>query len=258
MKIAVCVRDPLYTTLSRSLANETVHKATNWAQLRVLLRTEAIDAAIIDPLADGILNEKACEDLLVRFAPIPIIAYTTADPEVCRVLVCLAKCGLQDVVIFRFDDSADSFHNYLSRLRGSRHVEQLIRSMGRDAPTSRLQLLGVIREILEDPSRFECAESVAIRVGLSRGRLSRTLGAAGVASAKKLIVAGRLLKAVVYLKDSSLCIEDIAKILGYSKKQIMIAQFKNVFGKTPADVRKHLHMEAVLRDLNRWMVLAAP
>ena len=82
-----------------------VHPVERWDQLDSVVRRNAVDVAVLDPGADGLVRTTEIRELTDQYPTLPIVLYTQLSPFTLKALVELAKHGTQQVVLHRFDDA---------------------------------------------------------------------------------------------------------------------------------------------------------
>ena len=84
---------------------------------------------------------------------------------------------------------------------------------------------------------------------MTRRNLDRWLDRIGLASARMLILAARLIRAVHYMRDPGYLLDDITKKLGYGSARLFARQVRAATGLTPTMLRERGEPEQLIREL---------
>ncbi len=110
-----------------------------------------------------------------------------------------------------------------------------------------------VAQLFMAPHVMRGVESVARQAGLSRRTFDRHLAAAGVASARHLLLAARLARAYHYARDPGYTLRDVATKLRYSDVRLFTRHIRAATGMTAADWRATLTPEVLFAQLRRLM-----
>ena len=256
MDVAAFLNSSLLSHLKVVLGREhTLIEASGWSALHVTLRHRCIDLVVADPVADGHLQVTEMEQIVRHYPSVPVVVYTALSPATARALVALGRSGVEHVVLHRFDDEPRRFLDLLERVPAHALGDQLLQRLS--DPIARLPVMVVraIEQAIRTPSRFHTAQDLAAAAGMNTRTLYRNLDAAGISSARALVVGARLLRAYSLLRDPGRSIKQIASRLGYHSPWQLTRQMREVTGLTPKIVRRDLPMDAfvarVAEDIRR-------
>jgi AraC-like DNA-binding protein len=226
----------------------------SWDELLALVRAHAIDVAIVDPRADGTLAVTKVSEIFRCFPTLPVVVYTTLRPDTMRATVELAKRGLQHVVLYKFDDDPRRFRELLERQPAYAMSEVVLARLAEPLAELPPSLARAIVRLFEVPTLFADVEQLATEAGMTRRHVNRWLDRVGLASARTLIIAARLVRAYHYMRDPGYLLEDVVRKMGYSTHRMFIRQARELLGLTPTDVRERLQPDDfvdILADMLR-------
>ncbi len=218
-----------------------------------LIRREPISVAIVDPAADGIMDVDAVAGLLQRFPSLPLVGYVMLTPTAFGAVAQLSRRGLTHVVLHRFGDSKERLQHTISRVRAnpsSQKVMNLLAPVLRHVPLSLAQAVG---QMFENPHRYTSVLELATTAGLPPVSVYRYLDQVNIASPKRLLIAARLSRAIIYLRDPGYSVREVSAKLGYRHPRIFVAHVQEVFGVTPSKLRSRLTEDDALAQLIRWL-----
>ena len=98
------LRVPLRSALG---AKHRIAEAVNWSDLVDIVRRRPVDLVVADPAAEGGVNVTAVTYMMERFPRTPMLVYTALGASAVSAMSELARRGLQDVVLHRYDDSPE-------------------------------------------------------------------------------------------------------------------------------------------------------
>lgn len=239
MEFAAYLPPALLSHLQRVLGREhTLASASDWGELDRLVRRTAVDVAVLDPGADGVVRAGHIVEIVRRYPSLPIVIYTVLTPQSLRAVVELSNHGLQQVVLHRFDDEPRRFLETLEQQPGVSLSEALLDRLA--APLSALPsaLVRAIERMYRRPGGFAGAADLARAAGMPRRTLYRALEVAGFAHPSFVVRGARLLRAYAYLRDPGHLVDDVATKLAYSNQQRFAKHVRETFGVTPLTLRR--------------------
>lgn len=219
------------------------HAARSWAEVEAILRREAVDVAVFDPAAGGVVEPAPIVDVARRFRSLPVVMYTTLTPGSLKGILALAREGLTELVLHRFDDDPGRFRELLERLASNGLAEALIGQLRPRLALLPLGLADAVVECIRHPSLYGVAEDLARQGAASRRTLYRALDAAGLASPSHIVKGARLLRAYAYLRDAGYSLEDISRKCGFGSRQLFARQMRLLTGMQPRELRRRVTPE---------------
>lgn len=219
----------------------------------MFVRRKPVRVAILDPLADGVMNVSAVAGLLTRYPSLPLIAYVTLGAPAFNAVAQLSRLGLEDVLLHRFDDAPEKFRERVERVQGNpftRHVIGLLAPALAQLP---MGLGAAVENMFEQPDRYTSALDLAMDAGVPIARLYRNLHLANLASPKRLLIAAKLLRGYDYLRDPGYSVLDVSFKLGYRDTRIFAQHSVSVFGMTPSRVRKRVPEPDAISKVLDWL-----
>jgi AraC-like DNA-binding protein len=226
--------------------------ADSWESLESLVRLEPLSVVVFNPAADGTMDSTRACRLIRKYGSIPFIAYVPVDAAFVRGIAHMSSDGLQDVVVYRSDDSPLPFRRTLERVSSIPQVSTLI---GRLEPWfSHLPpaLVDVLRDTLHQPHEYASAEDVAAGANVTLSALYRSFRNAQLNSPKSFVIGARVFRGCVYLRDAGFSIGDVAMKLGYTQPRIFAHHIECVFGDSPSKVRRSLADGDAVNRIVSW------
>ena len=116
---------------------------------------------------------------------------------------------------------------------GREVLEALAGPLGRVPHT----LVRAIEKLFRSPHSFRDVEDLAFAAGMNRRTLDRWLDKSGLASARTLLLAARLLRAYHFLRDPRSRLEEVTTKVGYASSRSFARQVRAATGLTPSALR---------------------
>jgi AraC-like DNA-binding protein len=211
--------------------------ATDAAELHAMLNLEDVDLLVLDPSArDGKLAE-ALEEIIAAHRALPVIVYTTLNPHAMRLVVRLARVGVQHVVLNRFDDEPQRFLELIERVPAHPMAELLLQELAAPLQSLPVMLARAIEQLVRSPSRAKNIPELAAMAGMTPRTLYRQLTPAGLPP-RHLIACARLLRAYIFLRRPGSRLKEISLKLGYAEPQQLSEQLREWTGLAPKVIRR--------------------
>jgi AraC-like DNA-binding protein len=226
--------------------------ADSWDRLETLIRIEPLSVVVFNPAADGTLDvSRACR-LIRKYGSIPFVAYVPLDAPFVRCIAHMANEGLQDLVVYRSNDSPLRFRETLLRATSIEELGTLVASL--ESGLSRLPhpLAQVLLDTLRQPHKYASAQDIAFAAGMTVSGLYRSFRVAGLSSPKSFLVGARVFRGYLYLRDTGFSVRDVASKLGYTHPRIFSHQIESVLGGPPSKVRRAIKSAEVAGLLLSW------
>lgn len=204
------------------------------------VRLAPVDAVVIDPLGDGGARIERVLALRESYRSLPIVVYTAMQAKSIRATVELARCGVDQVVLHRFDDEPRRFLELLERLPGYALADRILELLAPELLRFSGPLAHAVERLFRTPSRFRGVPDLAAAAGMTVRMVYRRFDDLVLASPAQLVHAARLLRAYAYLRDDQLLCVEVAAKLGYSSHRTLAEQMQDMIGLTPSDARAQL------------------
>jgi AraC-like DNA-binding protein len=201
------------------------------------------DIVVVDPMAGGIVNTAAIEDLRRQFPSLPIVVYTVLSAETMRAIHHLGRIGLEHVVLNRFDDDRRRFLELLERVPGQGLSQQMLQSLQPELARLPSTVVRAVEQLFRSPGRFRTTQDLSAASGSILRTLYRQLEAAGFHSPRLLVASARLLRAYALLRDPGRHIKEVAAKVGYHSQYQLTQHMRTLTGHTPRDVRMFIEPE---------------
>jgi AraC-like DNA-binding protein len=233
--------------------NDEICVADSWEQLETVVRLDPLSVVVFNPAADGTMDlARACK-LIRNYGSIPFVAYVPVDAPFVRGVAYMSSEGLQDVVVYRCDDSPIRFHNTLERVSSVPEVStlfgELIPWFTRLPPS----LVEILVDVVRQPHKYSSAEDMAAAANITLSALYRGFRKANLNSPKSFVIGARVFRGYVYLRDAAFSIGDVAAKLGYTHPRIFARHIECVLGECPSKVRHSLSTVEAIHTVMAWL-----
>jgi AraC-like DNA-binding protein len=175
-------------------------------------------------------------------------------PSAFRAVAQLSKLGLDQVILYSHDDSAERMITTIDKVRANPLTERLIGTLKPNLDRLPLVISRIVRDVFEEPHRYPNAQDIATSANVSVVRLYRAFQAADLAAPKKMVVAAKLLRAYGHLADPGQSVSGASLKLAYRSPRIFAMHTYEVFGVNPSRLRTHLSEDAVVMRLADWLI----
>ena len=234
-------------------AHDHVCVADSWDRLESLVRLEPLSVVVFNPAADGTMdNTRACR-LICKYASIPFVAYVPVNAAFVRGIAHMSNEGLQDVVVYRCDDSPSRFRKTLERASSIPQVSTMVRKLEPWFQRLPPPLVEVLTDDLQQPHEYASAEDIASAANMTLSGLYRSFRNARLNSPKSFVVGARVFRGYVYLRDAGFSIGDVAIKLGYTHPRIFARHIESVLGDSPSKVRHSLDDGETVNRIVSWV-----
>ncbi len=227
--------------------------AKTWADLEQLLHVHPITVALIDPSADGASRTVEFERVRAAYPSLPIVAYVPLTPSAFRAVAQLSKLGLDHVILYSHDDSAERMMATIDKVRANPLTERFVAELRPLLERLPIAIAKVVVEMFEAPHRYPNAQDIATGADVSIVRLYRSFQSAGLAAPKKIVVAAKLLRAYAHLSDPGQSVGGASTKLAYRNPRIFAEHTNEVFGLNPSRLRSRLTEDQVIEKLLDWV-----
>ena len=233
--------------------DEKVLVARTWAELEQMVEMKPVTVALVDPSADGASKTVEFERLSAAYPSLPIIAYVPLTPSAFRAVSTLSRLGLEHVILYSHDDSAERMIATLDKVRSSPLTERFIDLLRPRLAKLPLAMANVVVEMFAQPHRFPNAQDLATAANITIVRLYRAFHSAELAAPKKMVIAAKLLRAYGHLCDPGQSVGGVSAKLAYRNPRIFAEHTNEVFGLNPSRVRSHLSEDQVVKRLFQYV-----
>jgi AraC-like DNA-binding protein len=208
-----------------------------WEALEVAVRRAEADVVVLDPTLPGTVRVSETVVLQERYPSVRVVVYTSLTPSAMRMVVELAKHGLQHVVLHRFDDDPRRFIELLTQLPGHALGELLLEKVQDAVASLPPRVGGAVARMMRAPRHYSTVDDLAAGAGMTRRQLYRVLEVAGFTSPRLLVQAARAVRAFAFLRDPGRLLEDVSEKLGYSEPRVLNRVMLELVGTRPLEAR---------------------
>ena len=233
--------------------DEEVVVARTWVELQEMLNVNPVSVALIDPSADGAAKTMEFERVSAAFPSLPIIAYVPLTPSAFRAIAQLSKAGLEHVILYSHDDSAERMIATIDKVRANPLTERFVDALRPKLDKLPRSISKVVVEMFAEPHRYPNAQDMATSADISIVRLYRAFRAADLAAPKKVAVAAKLLRAYTHLSDPGQSVAGASMKLAYRNPRVFAEHINEVFGVTPSRMRSRVNEDQLVETLLAWV-----
>ena len=222
--------------------------AADAAELHSLLRAESADLVIVDPAVRDGLFADAIEEIVARQRTLPVIVYTALAPSSMRLVLRLARLGVQHVVLNRFDDEPRRFLDLIERVPVSPLAELMLQELATSMRALPVVVARAIEQLFRSPARVKNSQELAQLAGMAPRSLYRHMTPAGL-QPRHLIICARLLRAYTLLRAPQSRLKEITLKLGYADPDTLSDLLHEWTGRAPKEIRREVPPELFVRLL---------
>ncbi len=239
----------------------TVLAASSWPALAGVLRARPVEVTVVDPCVDGSADTEAVRAIRAGFPAVAVLVYTNITAESTRAMLSLGELGVRHCVLRGFDDEPTRFRDRLETLRATGIEERILGALrvalvAGDAPPA---LVGAVELLFRRPTRFRSATDIAVAAEMPRRNVNRWLERLGLAPARTLVLAARVLRGYQYAQNPALSMSNVALRLGYADPRIFAAHVRQMSGRRFAAWRRIVTPDqCVAESLAKLVVGRAP
>ena len=222
--------------------------ATGPAELHSLLRGETVDLIIVDPAQQDGQHADDVESIIASHPTLPVIVYTALAPNAMRMVVQLARLGVHNVVLNRFDDEPRRFLELIERVPAHPLAELMLQELATPLRLLPVVVARAIEQLFRSPAGVKNSQELARLAGMASRSLYRHMLPAGL-QPRHLIVCARLLRAYTLLRAPGSRLKEISSKLGYADPDTLSKLMTKWTGLAPKDIRIAVPPELFVRLL---------
>jgi AraC-like DNA-binding protein len=222
--------------------------AEDAAALHSLLRSSDADVLVLDPAMHDGKWEGELEEIVASYQDVPAIVYTALNPAAMRIVVRLARAGLQHVVLNRFDDEPSRFLDLIERAPAHPLAEAMLQELAVPLRALPVIVSRAIEQMFRSPTRVKNVQELASLAGMIPRTLYRHLMPVGL-QPRQLLICARLLRTYTLVREPGVRIKEVAFKLGYADPDHLTEQLREWTGCSPRDLRSTLSPDQLVRVL---------
>ena len=254
MVIASCVSPSKLVRVEA--AAEGTHQvliALDWGHVESMIRRKPVDLLIVDPQFTGIgpPQTEPIRALRHRFRSLPMIVYANLAAQTLQPLMELAAEGIDQLVLYGFDDDPRRLRALFERQPGIALSERLIGALHGSLRYAPAPVAYTIQRLIRNPASMTIVEEFVAAAGVPRRSVYRHLERAGLASPHDLIVGARVLRAYAFLREPAYSIGSVALHVHFANADSLTSAMKRMVGVTPARARGRMPPEDFVDRLAR-------
>lgn len=259
MEVVAYLPPPLLSHLRIVLGHgHQLVSVEGWEELEAAVRRRPADVVVLDPTVPGTLRVAETVLLRQRYPSVPVVVYTHLTPAALRLVVELAKHGLEHVVLHRFDDDPRRFSELLAQLPGHALGDMLLERLQEAIGRMPSKVGGAVTRMMRSPRQYSAVDDLAAGAGMTRRQLYRVLEAAGFTSPRLLVQSARLVRAFAFLRDPGRLLDDVSTKLGYSEPRVLNRLMLEMVGVRPLEARELLGPEEFVERVAARLFAAVP
>lgn len=219
------------------------------------VESNTADVLLIDP---RLVPPRSMDTLVstVRRVGTPVLAYTQLTSLGMRTLLTLAAAGVRDVLIRGLDDDAPTLRRALDRLRQETLGGRVLGALAPALEVMPEPLRTAITARFVRPDAADTPHRLAANAGMNRRSLDRWVARSGIASARLLVAAPKLVLAYDQLRQPDATVADVAVRVGYSSPRSLERQCQLLVGARPVALRRTMGPDAFAAALARGLLAA--
>jgi AraC-like DNA-binding protein len=236
----------------------TVLAVPTWGSVRTVLRARPVDIMVVDPCIDGSAHTEPVRSLRADFPSVGVLIYTGISAESTRAMLALGEYGVRHCVLRGFDDEPGRFRERIELLRAVGLEDRVLGTVRVALESGQVPaaLISAVEELFHTPRRFRTAEDVAKAAGMPRRGVNRWLERAGLAPARTLVMAARVLRGYQYAQNPALAASDIALRLGYPDPRVFASHVRLLTGRRVSTWRTSVSPDQCVSILVSKLMLA--
>jgi len=206
---------------------------------------------IVDP------SRIAVEEILglrSRGDGVVIIPYVALRPQVVPALLKLAAGGVVEVVLANFDDTTAHFARLFDASQGTRLANRFLAEIAEQLAALPRPLAHALIRAIGNPVEFRSVRSLVLVSGCSTRVVFRAIRGVQLKSVRKLLLAGRALRAYALLRDGATSAQDVAQRVGCRSGNQLTKNLVELTGFTASDVKKGVDADEFLRAVVRGVI----
>jgi AraC-like DNA-binding protein len=193
---------------------------TSFDELSEIFRKEAVDAALIDPQANGD-NTDAFLGIIRSHPRARFIAYVQRTPAALHAILRLSQHGVEDVFVHPEKADNPRFVNTIRRIEADSLAAELLSTAETKLQALDPPLLAAVIDLFHRPYCYAFANDLADQAGISIRSLYRALEKADFATARQLLNVAKMVHAYSYLRHSPTTIRAVSSQLGYRRPEAL-------------------------------------
>jgi AraC-like DNA-binding protein len=203
------------------------------ADLQALLRSEAVDVALIEAATPvGVSRVPLLATLTEQHPEVMFVALLRRDDHERKLLVAVAKTGVREVIQL----GTDPIEAVISGLPVAGDVERATTSVLRTvSPHIPLEARRIVRIAIEAAPSAMTVTQFVIATGVGKSTLARQIGAAGLGTPAKVIEWTRVLVAAYLLSTTGRSVKAVSELLRFPSPKAMGKHFGQLLGVRPSE-----------------------
>ncbi len=215
------------------------------AAVDAILR-EPLEMAVLDPGLTGKPRAPEIERIRVLFPSLPLILYTRMQPDIAPVLLRVGKAGVNRVVIANYDDHPTQLSETLAHEAARSVSQRLISWIENLLGQYPGELRWAIETMIREPASVQSVQQLASRARMDRRTCLRWFARAQLPPPSVMLMVLRVVYAHSLLQDPGYTVEDVSAKLGYAQTRTFAQNVREVFGKTPGELRVSVTIDDAL------------
>jgi AraC-like DNA-binding protein len=229
--------------------------AKSWAELEEMLHVEPVTVALVDPSADGASRTVEFERVRAAYPSVPVIAYVLLTPTAFRAVTQLSKLGLEHVLLYSHDDSAERIIDTIEKVRANPLTERFVAALKPQLDKLPLAISKVVIDMFAEPHRYPNAQDIATNANVKVINIYRAFESARLAAPKKIVMAAKLLRAYAHLCDPGQSVRGTSAKLKYRSPRVFADHMTEALGVNPSQLTSSFTEDQLVARLLDWVTL---
>jgi AraC-like DNA-binding protein len=248
MRVLAAVSDIMSRRLKQAAGRRfEFMRAASWDEAVGLILHEPVELGVLDPALEGSEpRTQEIERIRVLFPSLPIVLYTRLTPDMASLLLRFGGIGIRQALLAGHDDHPQRLSDVLTAAGNHVLSAQLVDAMSDLLARCPGELRWAIQTMIREPDGVQSVQQLAERARMDRRTCLRWFARAKLPPPRVMLTVLRVMYAHRLLQDPGYTVEDVATKLGYAQVRSFAQNVKDVFGRTPSEIRVGLSPEEAL------------
>ncbi|NIR42630.1 MAG: helix-turn-helix domain-containing protein [Gemmatimonadetes bacterium] len=221
--------------------------AADWSELDHLIRREATEVIIVDPVRPDVVEVPAIERLRAYYPSLPVVLYMPFGPSLADALLRLGSIGVHRAVFFDHGDTEKALRQAVDEAVESSVPETILARILDGLAIDSAGVEGAFRLALGNVDTVRSALDWSSFLDLPHRTFYRTFREFGLPSPKTCLLWLRLMYAARLLEDPGYNPYDVVHRLGYSAPSNFWRHVQDTLGLRASELRYAATFETLLR-----------
>ena len=227
--------------------------AGSWKDLDVIASTESIAGVLADPSVDRIQGVGGAVKFLRNHPRLPTIGFFDLSAANFHAALTLARQGLCEAYTYPLAARQRQLKRLVDTLALPQPVAAFLGFIEPAFGNLPSITAASVRDLFTRPHRYSSSSDLASECGTSIRQLYRQLEFAKLTSPKKLVVAAKVLRALHYLVDQKMTVQQTSVMLGYENTCAFAKHTDSVFECAPSKLPSRINRDDMVLEVIDWV-----